>query len=132
MKSQSRMLITGVLSAIIYGLLTYYINNGADNVLLSSLTQAANSFIGGYLVAGLIEFTYRVIPTPYKFIVSAFIPYAAVLAVYALIHYYIGTKHVFYTILPNILIGTPYFIIYVSKLKKSDGAVLNINNMDRG
>jgi len=123
MKSQSRMLITGILSALVYGILTFYINYGADNVLLSSLTQAANSFIGGYLVAGLIEFTYKIVPAPYKFVVSAFIPYAIVLTIYAFIHYYIGTKHVFYTILPNILIGTPYFIIYVNKLHKNNTAV---------
>lgn len=125
MKSQIRMLITGVLSAIIYGILTYYINYGADNVLLSSLTQAANSFIGGYLVAGLVEFTFRIVPNPYKFIVSAFVPYTLLMIIYALIHYYIDTKHIFYTILPNILIGAPYFFIYVNKLQKNSGTIVN-------
>lgn len=119
MTSQTRMLITGFLSAILYGILTYYINYSADNVWLSAFTQAVNSFIGGYLVAGLVEFTYRVVPAPYKFIVSAFVPYA-------FIHHYIGTKHVFYTILPNILIGFPYFFLYVYKLEKNSGTAANI------
>ena len=57
MTSQKRMLITGLLSGLIYGLWTYYINFGADNVLLSAWTQAINSFIGGYMVAGLVEFS---------------------------------------------------------------------------
>lgn len=126
MTSQTRMLITGFLSAILYGILTYYINYGADNVWLSAFTQAVNSFIGGYLVAGLVEFTYRIVPAPYKFIVSAFVPYALLMVLYAFIHHYIGTKHVFYTILPNILIGFPYFYLYVNKLEKNISTVANI------
>ncbi|MFV5508873.1 MULTISPECIES: hypothetical protein [unclassified Acinetobacter] len=126
MTSQTRMLITGFLSAILYGILTYYINYSADNVWLSAFTQAVNSFIGGYLVAGLVEFTYRNVPAPYKFIVSAFVPYGSLMILYAFIHHYIGTKHVFYTILPNILIGFPYFFLYINKLNKNSGTVANI------
>ncbi|PKD85437.1 hypothetical protein [Acinetobacter radioresistens] len=126
MTSQKRMLITGLLSGLIYGLWTYYINFGADNVLLSAWTQAINSFIGGYMVAGLVEFSYKVIPAPYKFMVSACVPYALLMILYAFIHNYIGTKHVFYTILPNILIGFPYFFLYFNKLEKNSGTVVNI------
>ena len=122
------MLITGLLSALIYGLWTYYINSGADNVWVSAFTQAINSFIGGYLVAGLVELTYRIIPRPYKFIVSAFVPYALLMLLYACIHHYIGTKHVFYTILPNMIIGFPYFFLYVKKLEKNKCADVNIPN----
>ena len=125
MTSQKRMLITGLLSALIYGLWTYYINSGADNVLLSALTQAINSFIGGYVVAGLVEFSYKVVPAPYKFMVSACVPYALLMILYAFIHHYIGTKHIFYTILPNMIIGFPYFFLYVNKLEKNSGAVVN-------
>ena len=78
------------------------------------------------MVAGLVEFTYRIVPAPYKFIVSAFVPYALLMVLYAFIHHYIGTKHVFYTILPNILIGFPYFYLYVNKLEKNISTVANI------
>ena len=123
MTSQKRMLITGLLSALIYGLWTYSINFGADNVLLSALTQAMYSFIGGYVVAGLVEFSYKVVPAPFKFMVSAFVPYALLMILYAFIHQSIGTKHVFYTILPNMIIGFPYFLMYVKKLEKSNTTV---------
>ena len=82
MTSQKRMLITGLLSGLIYGLWTYYINFGSDNVLLSAWTQAINSFVGGYVVAGFVEFSYRVVPTPFKFMVSAFVPYALLMILY--------------------------------------------------
>ena len=125
MTSQKRMLITGLLSALIYGLWTYYINAGANNVWVSAFTQAINSFVGGYLVAGLVELTYRVVPVPYKFMVAAFVPYALLMIVYAFIHHSIGTQHIFYTILPNMIIGFPYFYLYISNLEKNNGTILN-------
>ncbi len=119
-----RMLITGVLSAIIYGLWAYYVNQGLPTALASSLAQAISSFIGGYLVAGIIEFTFSITPKPWRFPVSAFIPYGITLSIYALVHKFVGTPDILSTILPNIIIGTPYFVIYCIKLEKNDALSL--------
>lgn len=119
-----RMLVTGVLSAIIYGLWAYYVNQGLPTALASSLAQAISSFIGGYVVAGMIEFTFSITPKPWRFPVSAFIPYATTLSIYALVHKFVGTPDIFTTILPNIIIGTPYFVIYCIRLEKSDALSL--------
>ncbi|MBL4671351.1 MAG: hypothetical protein JKX81_03755 [Arenicella sp.] len=119
-----RMFITGILSAIIYGLWAYYVNQGLPTALASSLAQAISSFIGGYLVAGIIEFTFSITPKPWRFPVSAFIPYAITLSIYALVHKLVGTPDILSTILPNIIIGTPYFILYCIKLEKNDALLL--------
>jgi len=119
-----RMFITGMLSAIIYGLWAYYVNMGLPTAMASSLAQSISSFIGGYLVAGLIEFTFSVTPKPWRFPISAFVPYALTLSIYALVHKFVGTPDILATISPNIIIGTPYFILYCIKLEKNDALSL--------
>ena len=113
-----RMLITGVLSAIIYGAWAYYVNRGLPTAINSSLAQAVSSFIGGWLVAGLVEATFRRTPKPYRFPVAAFVPYGLTLLTYALVHKLVGTPEILKTISPNIIIGTPYFVLYCMKLDK--------------
>lgn len=118
------MIITGILSAIIYGLWAYYVNMGLPTVVASSLAQAGCSFIGGWLVAGMVEFTFRHVRKPFRFPVAAFVPYALTLLTYALVHKLVGTPEIFKTILLNIMIGTPYFVLYCVKLEKLDSQKL--------
>lgn len=132
---KKRMLITGILSAILYGLWAYYVNYGLSTALASSIAQAISSFIGGYLVAGVIEFTFSITRKPWRFPISAFVPYGLTLATYALIHRFVGTPDILSTIMPNIIVGTPYFVLYVIKLERNDAQVsliANINTLDEG
>lgn len=131
---KKRMLITGILSAILYGLWAYYVNYGLPTVLASSIAQAVASFFGGYLVAGVIEFTFGITSKPWRFPISAFVPYGITLALYALIHFFVGTPDILSTIMPNIIIGTPYFVLYVMKLEKNDAqfhALAKVNTSDQ-
>lgn len=120
---QRRMLVTGVLSAIIYGAWALYVNYGQPTALASSITQAICSFFGGYLVASIVELVFGMSKKPWRFPVSAFGPYAVTLSVYALVHSWVGTPEIFKTILPNVIIGTPYFFLYCIRLEREDTAI---------
>ncbi len=130
-----RMLITGILSAILYGVWAYYVNYGLPTAIASSVAQAISSFIGGYLVAGVIEFTFSITPKPWRFPISAFVPYGMTLSIYALVHTFVGTPDILSTIMPNIIVGTPYFILYCVKLEKNEAQtslLANSNALDEG
>lgn len=115
-----RMFITGVLSAIIYGAWAYYVNFGLPTAAASAMVQAVGSFVGGYLVAGLVEFTFGITSKPWRFPTAAFVPYALTLLTYALAHKLVGTPDIIKTIILNIVVGTPYFVLYCVKLERSE------------
>jgi len=114
---QHRQLITAGLSAVCYGAWAYYANLGSDLRLLSTLIQFTGSFIAGYFVAAIVESVFARLSDPWRFPVAAVVPFWSTLAMFALIHIYVGTAEVVKTLLPNFIIGTAYFIVYCHKLK---------------
>jgi len=91
----------------------------------STLGQAVGSFFGGYLVAASVEYTFGVTRKPWRFPLAALGPYAITLMIYALIHAVIGTPDILKTIMPNIIIGTTYFLLYVVKLERDAPALIS-------
>lgn len=119
---KTRMLITGLLSAVLYGAWAYYVNRGLPTAAMSSAVQAVGSFIGGYFVAGLVELTFAHTPKPWRFPVAAFVPYGLTLLAYALAHRLVGTPDILATIGLNIVVGTPYFVLYCVKLERNESS----------
>ncbi|MDQ3287570.1 MAG: hypothetical protein M3Q42_04790 [Pseudomonadota bacterium] len=118
-----RMLITGLLSAVLYGAWAYYVNRGLPTAPVSSAVQAVGSFIGGYFVAGLVELTFAHTRKPWRFPVSALVPYGLTLLAYALAHKLVGTPDILATIGLNIVVGTPYFVLYCIKLERNEAGM---------
>ncbi|UVM53646.1 hypothetical protein LOY37_14810 [Pseudomonas sp. B21-012] len=123
-----RMFITGVLSAILYGGWAYYVNAGLETAMASAMVQALGSFIGGYLVAGLVEFAFSVTPRPWRFPIAAFVPYGLTLLTYAAAHRLVGTPEILKTIMLNIIVGTPYFVLYCVKLERNEAQRLIVSS----
>lgn len=121
---KTRMLITGLLSAVLYGAWAYYVNRGLPTAGVSSAVQAVGSFIGGYFVAGLVELTFAHTRKPWRFPVAALVPYGLTLLTYALAHKLVGTPDILATIGLNIVVGTPYFILYCVKLERNESSAV--------
>lgn len=122
-----RMLVTGLLSAVLYGAWAYYVNRGLPTAGVSSAVQAVGSFVGGYFVAGLVELTFARTSKPWRFPVSALVPYGLTLLAYALAHKLVGTPDILATIGLNIVVGTPYFILYCVRLERNESSAGSVH-----
>lgn len=120
------MLITGLLSAVLYGSWAYYVNRGLPTAPVSSAVQALGSFIGGYFVAGLVELTFAHTRKPWRFPVAALVPYGLTLLAYALAHKLVGTPDILATIGLNIVVGTPYFVFYCIRLERNESTIASV------
>tara|TARA_R110002095_G_scaffold273_1_gene1689 strand:+ start:2105 stop:2494 length:390 start_codon:yes stop_codon:yes gene_type:complete len=115
---RTRLLVTAISSATFYGGWALFVNWNTESRVASTTAQALCSFIAGYYVASLVEFVFGLLERPWRVPIASTVPYFGVLGIFAGIHYWIGTPHILYTLLPNIIVGTAYFILYCVKLEK--------------
>lgn len=121
-EKQKRVLFTAFSASAFYGAWAYFSNAGADNVWSSTLLQLAASFMVGLFMSLVIEAVYVRTSPPFQFVAAAIAPFwLALCAMYGL-HWLLGTYKIIQTLLPNAVVGTLYFMLYVHKLGSSTEA----------
>jgi hypothetical protein len=111
-----RTFFTAIISALFYGSWALYINYNSDRLWQSVITQAACSFIGGLLVAVLVEKTFKALEPPWRVPAAAFGPYSLALFLFLLAHLAVGSENPLLLLVPNALLGTVYFYVYSLRL----------------
>jgi|GEM_PF-814640 len=114
---KTRLILTALLSASIYGGWAYYVNYGSELLFLTVIIQVTCSFIAGYFVATIVEKVFSLTAPPWRYPIASLAPYSITLLLFACIHHFVGTEHILKTLLPNIIIGTGYFLIYCNTLE---------------
>jgi len=125
--STKRTVFTATISALFYGGWALYINQDSNRLWQSVLTQVVCSFIGGLLVAGLVEKTFSALAPPWQVPVAAIGPYSLALLLFLLAHLAIGSENPLLLLLPNSIIGTSYFFAYSLRLKYQEEKILSCN-----
>ncbi|MEM8594426.1 MAG: hypothetical protein AAGF06_06385 [Pseudomonadota bacterium] len=121
MTNKYLLLLPSVLSAILYGGIAYYVNSehGRHAALIAGFTQAVASAVVTLSAAFLMTWMFAWPAQPrLKFLSSSLGSGVIVLSVFVVIHTIMVTPNVMATILPGLIIGTSYFLLFSLALYK--------------
>ncbi len=123
MTSLLRSTLFAAIAASFYGTVAYFANNthGHATALTAAFTQAAASGLVTFLSVALIETLFN-IPNKavFKYLLSAAGSGVIILGIFVLFHRVTGTPNLLETLLPIIVLGTPYISLYPLMLLKKD------------
>lgn len=119
-----RMLVSALLSALIFGSWAYAVNyDFPTHRLHSALAQAAYSFFFSMPVVGFAEWIYaRLRGRAFQSWLSIAVPWATSLGFSALVHLAAGTPSIALTLLAPASIGLVFGALYVLNLRRLDAA----------
>lgn len=123
MTSLSRSILFAAIAASFYGIVAYFANNthGHATAMTAAFTQAAASGLVTFLSVGLMESLFN-IPNKAvsKYLLSSAGSGLIILGIFVLFHLVTGTPNLIKTLLPIIVLGTPYISLYPLTLLKKD------------
>jgi len=111
-----KLFISGIGAFVIYALWAYYSNEGS--AVRSAFMQGSMSFFMTIFLAIMLEFIYKKASAAISAIIFALLLIWSIMTLQAIVHYVIGTDNIFMTILPGLLLGTVYVIVYLVDLDR--------------
>ena len=113
---------SAIFAFILWGSWTYYINQNAQTVFISSFSQGLASFIITLIMVDIIAFFYNKFPKEKNYflfpsIITVFLTSTTITIIHLLVH----TENILYTILPNIFVAFIFSLLTTHKLVKLEG-----------
>ena len=113
--------ISSLLAFLIWSIWTYIINIEGDNTFLSSIVQGIYSAIITLFMVYLIKFFYNILPKKKRyFVLPSVFTVIITTSFITLIHIFINTHNIIYTILPTIFVAFIFSLYTTQKLKKKE------------
>ena len=111
-----KLLINGIGAFVIYAVWAYFANDGS--AVRSAFMQGSMSFLMTIFLAIMLEFIYKKATSAISAIIFALLLIWSIMALQAIVHYFIGTDNIFMTILPGLVLGTVYVVVYLLDLNR--------------
>ena len=121
-----KLFINAAGAFVFYSVWAYFANDGS--AVRSSLMQGSMSFIVTFFLAMMLEIIYKKATTAILAVLLALLLIWSLMSVQGIVHYFIGTDHVFMTILPGLILGTIYVVVYLLDLEKRSKRRVKINH----
>ena len=113
--------VSAVLACFLYGGWAYYINSGSHPLdgLASGIVQGISSFFLTFSIVVAVTKIYNrsLFSGVLSVLMPAVVTVGGVAVVLTLIHFVIGTSHIFPTILPSVLVASVFCIVTAKKLE---------------